>query len=89
VKQAVVDVADLDTIVLTRNGKVVGHVEIRHRNNNIEFCGRAVNLSYRRYAGSGLETNNGFACGTSMQADDVIEIENADNFIKALAEVSK
>ena len=85
----VVDVADLDTLVLTKNGKVVGHVEIRHRNNNVEFCGRAVNLSYSRYAGTGLETNNGFACGCSMSADDEIEIANADNFIKALAEVSK
>ena len=89
-KQAVVDVADLDAIVLTKNGKVVGHVDVRHKNYNaIEFCGRSVNLAYSKFIGTELLTFHGFACGGSMYADTPDEVANVENFNKALAEVSK
>lgn len=84
-KQAVVDVADLGSIVLTQNGKVVGYVDVRHRNyNSIEFCGRSVNLPYSRYIGTELLTYHGFACGESMYADTPDEVANVDNFLEAL-----
>lgn len=95
--QAVVDIADLESVVLTANGKVVGYIDIvsklfigqdsNDRNTTYDFVGRAVNIQghniYRDF------TNHGFACGMAIRTDDANEVANVENFNKALAEVSK
>lgn len=85
-KQAVVEIADLESVVLTHNGVVVGYVTVdTSRNNSVEFVGRAVNIR-RDYT---TDTFHGFACGSSINTDDLTEVISAENFINAIAEVSK
>ena len=86
-KQAVVEVADLSSIVLTQNGAVVGYVTIKNVGSagDIEFCGKAVNV----YSFPKAVTYHGFACGSAITTDTPDEVVNVDNFNKAMAEVSK
>ena len=83
-KKAIVNVSELDSLVLTRNGVVVGYVEIRNVGSagDVEFIGRAVNTdSFPKSV-----TYNGFACGTALSTKNPEEVANAENFIKALYE---
>ena len=96
-KQVVVDVADLESVVLTDNGKVVGYINIKSRlfigqdsndrHISYEFVGRAVNIA--NYAMYRDFDSHGFACGMAIRTDDANEVANVKNFNKALAEVSK
>jgi hypothetical protein len=89
VKQAVVEIADVDSVVLTKNGVVVGYVTVKAvgSGGDVEFVGRAVNVD--EYYKSLKLTFHGFACGTAMSTDNANEVANVENFNKALAEVSK
>jgi hypothetical protein len=88
VKQAVVEIKDLNSVVLTYEGKVVGFVDVHaNQETSIDFVGRAVNI--QNYAMYRDFTNHGFACGMAIRTDDANEVANVENFNKALAEVSK
>jgi hypothetical protein len=82
-KQAVVNISDLNSLVLTDNGRVVGYVTVEKRNNYFEFVGRATNVQSGSYVDS---TFNGFACGMAIRATDSAELSDVDNFRKALSE---
>jgi hypothetical protein len=83
-KKAVVNVSELDLLVLTKDGAVVGYVEIRNIGSagDVEFIGRAVNTnSFPKSV-----TYHGFACGTALSTKNPEEVASAENFIKALCE---
>lgn len=81
----VVDVDDLNEIVLTNNGLVVGHIHISRMNSDIDFRGQAVNYRTRisltnpNYNPS-TNTNNGFGCGFSIDKSSLDEMQ-VDNYL--------
>ena len=91
----IIEVSNLNDLILTFNGKVVGHVEIEEwetKNINgetatrVEFVGRPVNvIDYD----NGYFTTNGFASGSAIQASDKSEVATAKDFVVAYAEASK
>ena len=86
--QKVIDVSDLNEIVLTNNGVVVGHIQMSRLNSDIEFRGQAVNYRTRismtnpNYDPSS-NTNNGFGCGFSIDKSNAEEIK-IENYLKTL-----
>ena len=64
VKMGNVEINDLDGVLLTRNGVVVGHIEIEPQDDDIKFCGRGVNHGGRALFDA--RTHNGFACGEAI-----------------------
>ena len=82
-----IEITGAENIALTSNGKVVALIEIkRYPNGQIDFTGRAVNLS--PYASSEFICN-GFAGGSSITATDLNEIISAENFRAALEAAKK
>jgi hypothetical protein len=82
----VIDVSNINEIVLTNNGVVVGHIQMKRLNSDIEFKGQAVNFRTRfsvlnaNYDPSS-NTNNGFSCGFSIDKSNADDVK-IDNYLK-------
>jgi len=74
-----IEVADINDIVLTNKGKVVGYIRVEHNEDFIRFVGKAVNI--RLFSNS---TFHSFACSSSITTDEPTDILIVDNFINAL-----
>ncbi len=78
--QKIINVSDLNEIVLTNDGVVVGHIKIKRTNSNIDFKGQAVNYRPRvsifspSYDPSSY-TNHGFGCGLSIDKSNVNDVK--------------
>jgi len=86
--QKVIDVADLNEIVLTNNGVVVGHIQLKRMNSDIDFRGQAVNYRnrlsiYSTNYDTSQNTNNGFGCGLSIEKSNIDDVK-VDNYLKTL-----
>ena len=81
-KQTVIEVSDLDSIVLTSKGRVIGYVRVKEcgGGGDFEFVGRAVNvLDYPNV------TYHGFACSNAITTEDANEVANVESFNEAMA----
>ncbi len=82
----VIDVSNINEIVLTNNGVVVGHIQLKRLNSDIEFRGQAVNYRTRismtnpSYDPSS-NTNNGFGCGFSIDKSNIDDVK-IENYLK-------
>lgn len=76
-----IEVADINDIVLTNKGKVVGYVKVKHEADYIHFVGSPVNLQdFNNYK----FTHNLFGATGSMTTDNSDELSSSNNFINAL-----
>ena len=78
-----VEVSELDSIVLTKNGVVVGYVEVEKFNDAIGFLGRSVNIKWE------LGSLNSFASTSSISAESADEISSEINFLYAINKAGK
>lgn len=76
-----VEVSELDSIVLTKNGVVVGYVKVKKFNDAMEFVGSPVQIHWRN---STKVIYNSFACSGAIQAQSNDEISSDINFLNAL-----
>ena len=77
------EVSELESIVLTKNGVVVGYVEVEKFNDAIGFLGRSVNIKW------GLGSLNSFASTSSISAESADEISSEINFLYAINKAGK
>jgi hypothetical protein len=81
-----VETSELDSIVLTKNGVVVGFVKVKKFNDAMEFVGSPVSTKW----GLGLPMiHNSFACSGSILAESLDEISSDVNFLDAMTKAVK
>lgn len=86
-KSQVIEIDDLNNLVLTQNGVVVGFVTVkRYYSGAVEFSGRAINvIDYS----SGVITIHGFSASNSIRTTDAQEVANVQNFYDAMTKAGK
>lgn len=76
-----IEISDIEEIVLTNNGMVVGFIRVEHGSNLVQFRGSAVNLkNFDNYQ----FTHNGFWASSEITTDKLDELSSSENFINAL-----
>ena len=76
-----IELGDNDSIVITKNGKVVGFVEVtRVRNGNTELLANPVTF-YQWYGDSENSIFNSFSTTLATNVKSIEHIESAENFI--------
>ena len=85
VKNMALEVAGLESIVLTLEGRVVGLIDVRVKESgSVELLGRAVNLDYFAAPDGAMHS---FAVSGSIRATDSDEVASASLFLEALKAV--
>ena len=85
-KTVTVEVSELNSIVLTKNGAVVGYVKVKKFNDAMEFVGSPVAIKW----GLGIPViHNSFACSGSILAESNDEIASDINFLNAFEKAGK
>ena len=83
----VIELGAADSVVITRNGKVVGFVEVkRERNNAVELLANPVTC-YNWETDRETHVFNSFATTLATNVDSPDDIASASNFIKFMNEV--
>ena len=83
----VIELGAADSVVITRNGKVVGFVEVqRIRNGNTELLAHPVG-SWKWEASDEDRVHNSFATTLATEVDSPADLASASNFIKFMNEV--
>jgi hypothetical protein len=77
-----IDIKDIETITLTDNGEVVGIINVRRRNDTLDFLGRAV--YYQNRNDFSASRYHGFGCGMAITADNREDIASVESFLNAL-----
>ena len=81
---AMIELGDNDSIVITKNGKVIGFVEVRReRNNAVELCANPV--TYYNYA-SDNSIFNSFSTTMATNVERLDDLE-AENFVALMTKV--
>lgn len=81
-----IEVSELDSIILTNKGKVVGYVKVKHQSDYIHFMGSAVNVQdFKNHH----FTHNLFGCSSAITTDQPAELDTPAEFIEALQAVAK
>jgi hypothetical protein len=77
-----IELGDNDSIVITKNGKVVGFVEVmRIRNGNTELLANPVNCSGDWMKPAQEVVFNSFSTTLATSVDSVDDLASAENFI--------
>ena len=84
---AVIELGAAESVVITRDGKVVGYVELKRiRNNNTELLAHPV--GYCKWEASSEDrVYNSFATTLATEVDSPADLASAQNFIKFMNEV--
>jgi hypothetical protein len=84
-KATVVEIGQNDSIVITKNGKVVGFVEVKPNryDERVEMVANPV-TSYDFYRDREQNVFNSFATTGATNFKDAEDISSAENFIKAI-----
>lgn len=84
----VIEISELNNLVLTNNGVVVGFVTVTRYEtaDMVEFSGRAVNVT--DYA-NGVYSHHGFSAGCAIRTSDAQEIATVQNFYDAMTAAVK
>ena len=84
-----IELGDNDSIVITRNGKVVGFVEVqRVRNGNTELLANPVTCSGDWMKPAQEVIFNSFATTLATNVKSVDDLASAENFINFMNKVS-
>lgn len=84
----VIELGAADSVVITRNGKVVGFVEVkRERNNAVELLANPVCLPNNWMLPDSERIYNSFATTGATNVNSVEDLASAQNFIKFMNEV--
>ena len=84
-KTKTVEINDINSIVLTKNGTVVGYITVKNvgGGGDVEFIGQAVNINnFPRF------TYNGFACRTEISTKNIIDVASDYYFLQALESIN-
>lgn len=74
-----IELGDNDSIVITKNGKVIGMVELhRERNNAVELCAYPVTFSNWR---NGESIFNSFSTTMAINVERLEDLDSAENFL--------
>lgn len=76
-----IEIANNDSIVITKNGTVVAFVEVqRERNGNVELCAHPVNF-YTWSNPYATSTYHSFSTTLATQVESPDDVASAENFI--------
>jgi hypothetical protein len=79
----VIELGSADSVVITKDGKVVGFVEVKRvRNGNTELLANPVCLSGNWMAPDSERVYNSFATTLATEVDSLDDLASASNFIK-------
>ena len=89
-KATVIEINENDSIVITKNGKVVGFVEVKPNryDERVEMVANPV-TSYDFYRDREQNIYNSFATTGATNFPDIEDISSAENFIKAMKREAK
>jgi hypothetical protein len=76
-----IEIGNSDSIVITKDGKVVGFVKVKKFNDNIEMVANPVTF-YNYYQPREKNIFNSFATTGATNVDKIEDIESAENFIQ-------
>lgn len=80
-----IELGDNDSVVITKNGKVIGFIEVqRVRNGNTELLANPVTFS-QWYGNRDNSIFNSFATTLATNVPSIENIESAENFIKYMS----
>ena len=76
-----IEIGNSDSIVITKEGQVVGFVQVKQFNNAVEMVANPVTF-YQWYGDRENSIFNSFATTMATNVKSIEDIESADNFIK-------
>lgn len=76
-----IELGDNDSIVITKNGKVVGFVEARERFGRMELCANPVTYSGNWMMPQEERIYNSFSTTGATNVDSKDDLASAENFI--------
>jgi hypothetical protein len=84
----VIELGDSDSIVITKNGKVVAFVDVeKERNGNTRLLANPVSY-YNWETDRDTHVHNSFATTLATSVDSLDDLASAENFIRFMTKVS-